>query len=75
MALGLELGKTIVGPQGHQGYMALTGILGILLIPLGLACSMLVLWWKRDIFLFLVSAVPIGLAITLWPCLFSWAWN
>ena len=29
MAVGLELGKMIVGPQGHQGYLALTGLSGL----------------------------------------------
>ena len=74
MAVGLELGKAMVGPRGHEGYLAFTGMWGVLFIPMGLACGMLFLRWKRNILLFLVSAVPIGLAIMLWPFLFLWAW-
>ena len=73
MAGGLELGKTIEGPQGHQRYLALTGLSGLWTIPLGLARSALV-QWRRGILLSLVSAVPIGLAIMLWPFLILWSW-
>jgi hypothetical protein len=75
MVVGLKLGKTIVGPQGHEGYLAFTGIWGVLLIPMGFGCSMLFLWRKQNILLFLVSAVPIGLAIMLWPFLILWAFD
>jgi hypothetical protein len=30
MAGGLEIGKTLAGPNGHEGYVALTGISGLL---------------------------------------------
>ena len=72
MAVGLKLGKALAGPQGLDGYLALTGIWAVLLIPMAFGCSMLFLRRKLNTFLFLVSAVPVGFFITLWPFLLSW---
>ena len=73
---GMELGKRWVGREGLDGYLALTALLGFIVItPIGFACSTVFLWWKRNLALFLLSAVFVGLAITLWPLLewvFPW---
>ena len=75
MAGGLEIGKSLAGPLGRDGYLALTGLWAVILMPLGLASSALLLWRTRNRVLYLLSAVPIGLLIMLWPFLFSWAWD
>jgi len=70
VTVGMELGKRMVGREGRDGYLALTGLVGVILIsPLGLVCSTFFLWVKRRVVLFVFCAVPIGLAITLWPLL------
>lgn len=70
VTVGMELGERVVGPEGRDGYLALTGIVGVIFIsPLGLACSTFFLWGKRRVVLFVFCAVPTGLAITLWPLL------
>lgn len=70
VTVGMELGKRMVGPEGRDGDLALTGLVGVILIsPLRLACSTFFLWVKRRVVLFVFCAVPIGLAITLWPFL------
>ena len=61
VTVGMELGKRMVGPEGRDGDLALTGLF---------------FWVKRRVVLFVFCAVPIGLAITLWPLLawvFPWA--
>ena len=70
-AVGYEIGKKAVGPLGGEGYAALTGLLGVLVIsPLALIGSIVfLLLIHRRVVLFILSAVPIGLAITLWPLL------
>jgi len=74
---GRELGKSWVGPQGEQGYLAVTGLMALALAPLtlavGVACAVFLLWRRREVFLFILSAIPSGLAITWWPFVFpSW---
>jgi len=44
MSLGLEKGQRVVGRQGRDGYLAMTGFPAILLIPIGLGCATFVLW-------------------------------
>jgi hypothetical protein len=68
-----------VGPAGSQGYAALTGLLGVLVIsPLALiGLIVFLLLINRHVVLFILSAMPIGLTITLWPLLewvFPWTW-
>jgi hypothetical protein len=70
VTVSLALGKSVVGREGVDGYLFLTGTVGVLLMsPLGLVCSIVFLLRQQRFFLFIVSAVPIGLAITLWPLL------
>ena len=48
---------------------------GTILMPLGVASSALLRWWRRDEVLFLLSAILNGLVITLWPFLFPSNWG
>ena len=70
VVVGMQLGFVVVGPEGRDGYAVMTGLVGVLIIsPLGLLCSTFFLWVKRRVVLFVLCAVPVGLAITLWPLL------
>jgi len=61
-AVGLELGKRLAGPKGEQGYLAVTGLATMMLVPLtlglGVVCAVWLLWRRRSVLLFIVSAIP-----------------
>ena len=67
-AVGLEAGKRMVGPQGLDGYGAMTGIVGVCFVtPVSFISAIFLLLAKRRVVPFILSGAVIGLAITLWP--------
>jgi len=67
-AIGLHVGKWLVGPHGFDGYLAMSGIVGVCgVTPLGLVAGFFLLLAKGRIVRFLVSGMLVGFAITLWP--------
>lgn len=73
---GYGIGSTLAGPQGHDGYAALVGLVGVLVIsPIGLACSTIFLVGKRHVVTFILCGVPTGLFAALWPLLAGPAWT
>jgi hypothetical protein len=68
--VGLKLGLAMVGPQGREGYAAMTWLVGVIVVsPLGLLCSIFFLRATRRIVLFIICGGLVGFAITLWPAL------
>jgi hypothetical protein len=68
VAIGLPVGKRVVGPDGLEGYGAMTGITGVWgVTPAVLVAAFFLLLVKGRIVWFFVSGVLTGLAITLWP--------
>jgi len=67
-AIGLRVGKWLVGPQGLDGYGAMSGIVGVCgVTPLALVIGFFKLLAKGRIVRFLLSGMLVGFAITLWP--------
>jgi len=60
----------LLTPDERAIYVFPVVVQGIPFIALvGLACSTFFLWVKRRVRLFLVCAVPVGIATALWPFL------
>jgi hypothetical protein len=67
-AVGFEAGKRLVGPQGLDGYGAMSGIVGVgLMTPLAFVSAIFLLLAKRRVVPFILSGALVGFAITLWP--------
>ena len=74
--VGYGIGSALAGPQGHDGYAALVGLVGVLVIsPIGLACSTIFLVGKRHVVAFILCGVPTGLLAAMWPLLADAAWT
>jgi hypothetical protein len=57
--VGYGIGSTLASSQGHDGYAALVGLVGVLVIsPIGLACSTVFLVAKRYVVTFILCGVP-----------------
>jgi hypothetical protein len=68
--IGLELGQKVIGREGRDGYLALVGLGGVLLVsPLALLCSTFFLWVQRNVVIFICCGAAVGLGITLLPLL------
>jgi hypothetical protein len=67
-AIGLNVGKRMVGPKGIEGYLAMSGIVGgCFITPLAFVSGIFLLLAKRHVVLFILTAVLVGFAITVWP--------
>ena len=60
----------MVGLRGVEGYLAMTGIVGVCgVTPLAIVSGFFLLLAKGRIALFVISGMVIGFVITLWPVL------
>ncbi len=67
-AIGLGVGKRMVGTKGIEGYLAMSGIVGgCFITPLAFVSGIFLLLAQRHVVLFILSAALVGFAITLWP--------
>ena len=72
----MALGQPVMDPQGRDpaGYLILVMYYGVFVFPVAFASSTYLFLFckKRHVWLFIASAMPIGLAIALWPLVFLW---
>jgi hypothetical protein len=75
-AFGLAAGKRMVGPQGVEGYLAMSNIVGVCgVTPVALVTGFFLLLAKGRVIRFVLSGMVVGFTITLWPVvlwIFGW---